>query len=221
MIEFRPFLLTVELALVTTFVLFFVGVPIAYYLANTKSRLKPIFESVVALPLVLPPSVLGFYFLLAFSNEGFLGLPYKAVFDKQLAFSFEGLVIGSVVFSLPFIVHPVLSGFEGVEKNLKDAAKTLGKSGFEIFYKLELPLIKSSLLTGCVLAFAHTVGEFGVVLMIGGNIDGVTRVASIAIYDKVESFDYLSAHTYSAILFVFSFLILFAVYKLNKKRVFA
>ena len=221
MIEFEPFFLTLKLAFLTTLILFFIGVPIAYYLANTKSRLKPIFESVVALPLVLPPSVLGFYFLLAFSDNGFLGLAYKGVFDKQLAFSFEGLVIGSVVFSLPFIVHPVISGFEAVDKNLKDAAKTLGKSGFEIFYRLELPLIKSSLLTGCVLAFAHTVGEFGVVLMIGGNIDGVSRVASIAIYDKVESFDYLSAHIYSAILFVFSFLILFAVYKLNKKRVFA
>jgi molybdate transport system permease protein len=221
MIEAAPFLLTLELAAVTTVILFVIGTPIAYYLANTKSRLKPVYESVVALPLVLPPSVLGFYFLLAFADNGILGMPYLATFGKQLAFSFEGLVIGSVVFSLPFIVHPILSGFEGVDKNLKDAAKTLGKTPLEIFWHLELPLIKSSLLTGGVLAFAHTVGEFGVVLMIGGNIEGVTRVASIAIYDKVESFDYIGAHVYSAILFVFSFLILFSVYKLNKKRVFA
>jgi len=217
LIELAPFWLTLELAAITTAILFVVGTPIAYYLANTKSRMKPVYESVVALPLVLPPSVLGFYFLLAFADGGFLGAPYLALFDKQLAFSFQGLVIGSVVFSLPFIVHPILSGFEGVDKRLKDAAMTLGKSNLEIFWRLELPLIKSSLLTGGVLAFAHTVGEFGVVLMIGGNIDGVTRVASIAIYDQVESFNYAAAHTYSAILFAFSFLILFLVYKLNKR----
>lgn len=219
MIEMAPFWLTLELATVTTVILFLVGTPIAYYLANTKSRLKPVYESVVALPLVLPPSVLGFYFLLSFADDGFFGSAYLALFDRQLAFSFVGLVIGSVIFSLPFLVHPLLSGFEGVDKNLKDAAKTLGKSGWQLFWHLELPLIKSSLLTGGVLAFAHTVGEFGVVLMIGGNIEGVTRVASIAIYDRVESFDYASAHVYSGILFAFSFLVLLAVYKLNKKRV--
>ncbi len=219
MIDMAPFVLTLKLAVITTIILLFISAPLAYYLANTKSKLKPIFESIVALPLVLPPSVLGFYFLLSFSDNGFLGIAWNTLFDTKLAFSFAGLVIGSVIFSLPFMTHPLISGFEGVDKNLKDAAKTLGKSATETFFRVELPLIKSSLITGMVLAFAHTVGEFGVVLMIGGNIDGVSRVASIAIYDKVESFEYAAAHIYSAILFVFSFLTLFVVYKFNKKRV--
>lgn len=219
MMDFAPFVLTLKLAVVTTVILLFIAAPIAYFLANTRSKLKPVYESIVALPLVLPPSVLGFYFLLAFADNGFLGKTWAALFDAKLAFSFWGLVIGSVIFSLPFMTHPLLSGFEGVDKNLKNAAMTLGKSPLEIFFRVELPLIKSSLITGTVLAFAHTVGEFGVVLMIGGNIDGVTRVASIAIYDKVESFEYAAAHVYSAILFVFSFAVLFFVYKFNKKRV--
>lgn len=217
--DFAPFLLTIKLALITTLILLLFATPLAYYLANTKSKLKPVLESIVALPLVLPPSVLGFYFLLAFADSGFLGSAYIMAFDRKLAFSFEALVIGSVIFSLPFMVHPLLSGFESVDNNLKDAAKTLGKGALETFFRVELPLIKSSLITGIVLAFAHTVGEFGVVLMIGGNIDGVSRVASIAIYDKVESFEYGTAHMYSAVLFIFSFLILFVVYKFNKKRV--
>lgn len=221
MMDFAPFVLTLKLAVVTTVILLFIAAPIAYFLANTRSKLKPVYESIVALPLVLPPSVLGFYFLLAFADNGFLGKTWTVLFDAKLAFSFWGLVIGSVIFSLPFMTHPLLSGFEGVDKNLKNAAMTLGKSPLEIFFRIELPLIKSSLITGTVLAFAHTVGEFGVVLMIGGNIDGVTRVASIAIYDKVESFEYAAAHVYSAILFVFSFAVLFFVYKFNKKRVWA
>ncbi len=221
MIDFAPFILTIELALITTIILLFISAPLAYFLANTKSKLKPVLESIVALPLVLPPSVLGFYFLLAFSDNGFMGKTWSALFDAKLAFSFSGLVIGSIIFSLPFMTHPLLSGFEGVDKNLKNAAMTLGKTPLQIFFRVELPLIKSSLITGTVLAFAHTVGEFGVVLMIGGNIEGVTRVASIAIYDKVESFEYAQAHIYSAVLFVFSFAALFLVYKFNKKRVWA
>ncbi len=221
MIDLAPFLLTLKLAVITTSILLLISAPLAYFLANTKSKLKPIFESIVALPLVLPPSVLGFYFLLAFSDNGFMGKSWGFLFDAKLAFSFSGLVIGSIIFSMPFMVHPLLSGFEGVDKNLKNAAMTLGKTPLQIFFRVELPLIKSSLITGMVLAFAHTVGEFGVVLMIGGNIEGVSRVASIAIYDKVESFEYAAAHTYSAILFVFSFAVLFLVYKFNKKRVWA
>lgn len=221
MIDFAPFILTIELALITTIILLFISAPLAYFLANTRSKLKPVLESIVALPLVLPPSVLGFYFLLAFSDNGFMGKTWSSLFDAKLAFSFSGLVIGSIIFSLPFMTHPLLSGFEGVDKNLKNAAMTLGKTPLQIFFRVELPLIKSSLITGTVLAFAHTVGEFGVVLMIGGNIEGVTRVASIAIYDKVESFEYAQAHIYSAVLFVFSFAALFLVYKFNKKRVWA
>lgn len=221
MIDFAPFLLTLQLAITTTIILVFISTPIAYFLANTRSKLKPAFESIVALPLVLPPSVLGFYFLLAFADDGFMGKTWAFLFDAKLAFSFAGLVIGSVIFSLPFMTHPLISGFESVDKNLKNAALTLGKSPLEIFFRVEIPLIKSSLITGIVLAFAHTVGEFGVVLMIGGNIEGVTRVASIAIYDRVESFEYDIAHIYSAILFIFSFAVLFLVYKFNKKRVWA
>lgn len=219
--DFSPFVLTLKLAVITTAVLLVIAAPLAYFLANTKSKLKPVIESIVALPLVLPPSVLGFYFLLSFADDGFLGKIWALLFDAKLAFSFWGLVIGSVIFSLPFMVHPLLSGFEGVDKNLKNAAMTLGKNPVEIFFRVELPIIKSSVITGTVLAFAHTVGEFGVVLMIGGNIEGVTRVASIAIYDKVESFEYAAAHVYSAVLFVFSFVVLFLVYKFNKKRVWA
>jgi molybdate transport system permease protein len=219
MIDFAPFVLTLKLAIVTTVILLVIATPLAYFLATTKSRLKPVYESVVALPLVLPPSVLGFYFLLAFSDDGFVGQAWGFLFDAKLAFSFPALVIGSVIFSLPFMTHPLLSGFESMDRNLKKAAMTLGKSPLETFFRVELPMIRSSIITGVVLAFAHTVGEFGVVLMIGGNIEGVSRVASIAIYDKVESFEYTAAHTYSAILFIFSFAVLFLVYKFNKKRV--
>lgn len=219
-IDFGPFFLTIRLAVITTFLLLLITSPLAYYIANTKNRFKPLFESIIALPLVLPPSVIGFYLLLAFADGGFLGKPYHALFGRDLAFSFQGLVLGSMIYSMPFMINPLIAGFEGVDKNLKDAAKTLGKSTLRTFFSVEIPLIKSSLITGIVLAFAHTVGEFGVVLMIGGNIEGVTRVASIAIYDRVESFDFLGAHVYSLILFAFSFVTLFLVYRFNKKRVF-
>jgi molybdate transport system permease protein len=216
-IDFAPFALTLKLATITTAILYLIGLPSAWYLARTNTRLKPVLQAVLALPLVLPPSVLGFYFLLAFSRNGFLGGPWERLFGHQLAFSFDGLLIGSVIFSLPFMVHPLQAGFASVPRNLSEASYTLGKSQMETILRVILPSMKGSLLTGGVLAFAHTVGEFGVVLMIGGSISGETKVASIAIYDLVESLDYHSAHIYSAILFAFSFLILLTVYMVNKR----
>ncbi len=216
-LDIAPLLLTMRLATVTTVILYLLGLPVAWFLSQTRVRLKPVLEALFALPLVLPPSVLGFYFLLAFSRQGWLGSLWEELFGHQLAFSFEGLVLGSVIFSLPFMVHPLQAGFNAVPRNLIEASYSLGKSKTLTMLKVILPSMKSSLLTGGVLAFAHTVGEFGVVLMIGGSIDNETKVASIAIYDLVESLDYQSAHIYAAILFVFSFAILMAVYLVNKK----
>ncbi|MCX6052295.1 MAG: molybdate ABC transporter permease subunit [Campylobacterales bacterium] len=211
-IFWEPFGLTIKLAFITTLFLYLVGIPIAYYLAYTKFRFRAVLEAIIAMPLVLPPSVLGFYFLLAFSQNGFLGALWKDLFGHQLAFHFDGLVIGSIIFSLPFMVHPLLSGFKAMDKFQIEAAHTMGKGKFQTLLKVILPAIKSSLATGGVISFAHTVGEFGVVLMIGGNIDGETKVASIAIYNEVEALNYSMAHSYSLILFAFSFAILWLVY---------
>ncbi len=208
----EPFGLTLKLAVITTLFLFFIGIPLAYFLAYSKLRFKPVFEAVIAMPLVLPPSVLGFYFLLAFSGDGFLGAFWKEMFGHQLAFHFDGLVIGSIIFSLPFMVHPLLSGFKAVEKSQIEAAYTMGKNRFITLLRVILPSMKPSIITGGVISFAHTVGEFGVVLMIGGNIDGQTKVASIAIYNEVEALSYTTAHAYSLILFAFSFAALWFVY---------
>ncbi len=208
----EPFALTIKLAVITTVFLYLIGIPIAYFLAFSKIRFKSLLEAIIAMPLVLPPSVLGFYFLLAFSRDGFLGAFWKEMFGHQLAFHFDGLVIGSIIFSLPFMVHPLLSGFKGVDKSQIEAAYTLGKSPIVTLLKVILPATKPSLITGGVIAFAHTVGEFGVVLMIGGNIDNETKVASIAIYNEVEALNYATAHIYSLILFAFSFLVLWLVY---------
>ncbi len=215
----EPFWLTFKLAFIATAILYAIGIPIAYGLAFSKIRFKPFLETIVAMPLVLPPSVLGFYFLLAFSQDGFLGKIWIRLFGHQLAFHFDGLVLGSVIFSLPFMVHPILSGFKGVDKQQIEAAYTMGKSKFTTLLKIILPSIKPSLITGGVIAFAHTVGEFGVVLMIGGNISGETKVASIAIYNEVEALNYTTAHIYSFILFAFSFVILWFVYMGLGRRV--
>jgi len=208
----EPFWLTFKLAFIATTILYVIGIPIAYSLAYSKIRFKPFWETLVSMPLVLPPSVLGFYFLLAFSKDGFLGKFWQELFGHQLAFHFDGLVLGSVIFSLPFMVHPILNGFKGMDKYQIEAAYTMGKSKMETLLKVILPSIKPSLITGGVIAFAHTVGEFGVVLMIGGNIDGETKVASIAIYNEVEALNYTTAHIYSLILFAFSFVTLWLVY---------
>ena len=216
----EPFALTIKLALITMLFLFAIGVPLAYYLAFNRNRFISIIEALVAMPLVLPPSVLGFYFLLAFSQDGFLGSMWKELFGHQLAFHFEGLVIGSIIFSLPFMVHPLLAGFKGVDASQIEASYTMGKSRLTTLLRVILPAIKPSLITGGVISFAHTVGEFGVVLMIGGNIDGETKVVSIAIYDQVETLNYTVAHAYSLILFAFSFVVLWFVYlKTNRHQI--
>ncbi len=211
--------LTFELAGITTLILLIIGIPLGYYLSQTKSKLKPIIEAFVSMPLVLPPSVLGFYLLLAFSPKNSFGMWLESTFDIRLVFSFEGLIIASIIFSLPFMVHPIQSGFSALSKSLQEASYTLGKSKFQTIFRVLLPNIKPSLLTGMVITFAHTVGEFGVVLMIGGNIAGETKVASIAIYDEVEALNYTLANQYAFTLFVISFCILLFVYAVNKSMV--
>lgn len=213
----QTLLLTFELATITTLLLLLIGVPLAYALSSWRARVKPVLEALVSLPLVLPPTVLGFYLLIAFGPNSWLGAWLQEHFDLRLVFTFTGLVVGSVIYSLPFMVQPVQSGLENLPSNLTEASYTLGKSRWETFFKVLLPNIKPSLLTGAVLSFAHTVGEFGVILMIGGNIPGETRVASIAIYDEVESLNYALANQYAAVLLLFSFVILMVVYTFNRK----
>jgi molybdate transport system permease protein len=210
-----PLILTFELALSTTLVLLLVSVPLAYWLSKTKSRLKPVLETLVSMPLVLPPTVLGFYFLLAFSPNNSFGSWIDEWLGIRLVFSFGGLVLASVIYSLPFMVQPIQAGLSSLPPSLSEAAATMGKSNTTLLFRVLLPNIRKSLLTGIVLAFAHTVGEFGVVLMIGGNIPGKTRVASIAIYDEVEALNYAAANTYSLILFALTFVLLFSVYFIN------
>ncbi|MFA6145494.1 MAG: molybdate ABC transporter permease subunit [Sulfurimonas sp.] len=209
-------LLTFKLATVTTVILLLIGIPLASFLVFTKMRFKSVIETIVSMPLVLPPSVLGFYLLLTFSPASVIG-EFLTSHGIRLAFSFEGLVIGSVLFSLPFMVHPIQSALSQVPLSIFEASYTLGKSKLETMIRVIIPSIRHGLISGIVLAFAHTVGEFGVILMIGGNIPGETRVASIAIYDEVESLNYAMAHQYAITLFVVTFSILLLVYTLNKK----
>ena len=213
--NWEPLILTFKLALVTTVLLLIIAIPLCYWLAYSKSRIKPIIETLVSMPLVLPPTVLGFYFLVAFSPNNVLGDWLNGTFGIKLLFSFPGLVIASIFYSLPFMVHPIQSGLSSISPSLKEAAYVMGKSKFSTLIRVLLPNIKSSLLTGIVLSFAHTIGEFGVVLMIGGNIPGETKVASIAIYDEVEALNYSAANSYSLVLFAITFCILLMVYLIN------
>ncbi len=210
-----PLILTFELALTTTLVLLLVSIPLAYWLSKTRSKLKPVLETLVSMPLVLPPTVLGFYFLLAFSPNNAFGAWIDEWLGIRLVFSFGGLVLASVIYSLPFMVQPIQAGLSSLPPSLSEAASTMGKSASTQLFKILLPNIRKSLLTGIVLSFAHTVGEFGVVLMIGGNIPGKTRVASIAIYDEVEALNYAAANSYSLILFALTFVLLLSVYLIN------
>lgn len=214
--DWGPIILTLKLATVTTILLAVVGIPIANWLANTKTRLKPIIEALISMPLVLPPTVLGFYLLIAFSPNNAFGEWLDQWLDLRLIFSFEGLVFASIIYSLPFMVHPIQAGLSNLPKSLTEASYVLGKSKFKTLIKVLLPNIKPALLTGVVLSFAHTMGEFGVVLMIGGNIPGQTKVASIAIYDEVESLNYGVANSYSLILLGITFTILILVYMFNR-----
>ena len=215
----QTLLITFKLAATTTCFLLIIGIPISFYLSNTKSKLKPVLETFISMPLVLPPTVLGFYLLLSLSPDSMIGSWLERTFDLRLVFSFAGLVVGSIIYSLPFMIHPIQSGFENLPRNFSEASYTLGKSKLETIFRVLLPNMKPSLLTGIVLSFAHTVGEFGVVLMLGGNIPGETKVASIAIYDEVEALNYTVANQYALTLFFFSFFVLILVYTINGRDI--
>lgn len=212
-----PIRLTLELAGVTTVFLLLLGTPIAWWLARTRFRFKEAVAALVALPLVLPPTVLGFYLLIALGPDGPGGFVARLFGERSLAFSFPGLVIGSVIYSLPFTVQPIRSAFEAVGDRPLEAAATLRASPWDAFWTVAVPLARPGLIVGAVLGFAHTVGEFGVILMIGGNIPGATRVLSIAIYDHVELMEWGTAHVLSGSLLAFSFVVVALTLTLQKK----
>jgi len=214
----QTLLLTCKLATLTTLILLVTGVPLAYALAYARFPFKTLVKALVSLPLVLPPTVLGFYLLLAFSPDSVTGAWFQTHLHVSLNFTFTGILIGSVLFSLPFMVHPLQAGFENFPYLLTEASYTLGKSRLTTLRKVILPNIKPAILSGIVLTFAHTIGEFGVILMIGGNIPGQTRVASIAIYDQVESLQYAKANQYALLLLVLSLALLLALYQVTRKR---
>ena len=219
MIESAPAIwLTLRLALVTTLILFVVGTPLAWWLAHSRSRLRPVAEAVTALPLVLPPTVLGFYLLIAFSPNAPLGAAWRDATGQTLTFSFAGLVIASMLYSLPFMVQPLQAAFQALGPAPLEAAATLRAGPLDRFLTVASPMALRGYLTAIVLSFAHTVGEFGVVLMVGGNIPGQTKVISIAIYEHVETLQYDQAHRLSLILLGFSFVTLLLVYTLNRGR---
>jgi len=216
--DLTPIWLTLKLASITTLVLLLIGLPLAYWLSKSRSIFKIIIEAVITMPLVLPPSVLGFYLLLAFSPQHGIGKWLHDTFDVQFVFSFQGLILASVIYSMPFMIGPIKSALQQLPLSLSQASYTLGKTERQTFINVLLPNIRPSVLTAVILTFAHTLGEFGVVLMIGGNIPGVTRVASIAVYDSVENMDYSSANTYSLILFSITFVMVISVFVFNKYK---
>ncbi len=207
-LNMTPFILSFKLAGLTTIILFILVLPLSWWLSQTSSKSKPFLEALSALPIVLPPSVLGFYILFALSGS-------------DLVFNFSGLVIASCFYSLPFMLQPLQSGFESINKNILEASYISGKSKLTTIFRVALPNMKPALLTAFIVTFAHTVGEFGVVLMVGGSIPGETKVASVAIYEMVEIMDYSSAHIYSAIMVIMSFLVLLGVYTFNHKQKFS
>jgi len=209
--------LTLQLALITTIVLLIIGTPTAWWLAQTRSRLKPVFEAIIALPLVLPPTVLGFYLLIAMSPNSWLGGLWISVTGDTLSFSFAGLVIGSVIYSLPFMIQPLQTAFEGPVEQAMQTAASLRASPLDAFFNVAVPMSVRGFITAIVLSFAHTLGEFGVVLMVGGNIPGRTRTISIEIYEHVETLNYGDAHALSAILLLVSFFTLLSVFMFNKR----
>jgi len=218
MLELEPFILSFKLAGLTTIILFILSLPLSWYLSQTRSKLKPFIEAVTALPIVLPPSVIGFYILWALSYNSPIGSFFYEYFGIKLVFNFTSLVIASCFYSLPFMVQPLQSGFEGISKSVLEASYISGKSKLETLFRIALPNMKPALMTALIVTFAHTVGEFGVVLMVGGSIPGETKVASVAIYELVEIMDYESAHLYSAIMVLMSFVVLLSVYIFNHKQ---
>lgn len=216
-IDWQSFRLTLELAVIVSAILLALGLPLAYWIAFSRWRWKFLIEAVVALPIVLPPTVLGFYVLIALGSQSPLGRWWQSLTGHPLAFTFSGLVIGSVLYSLPFAVQPFTAAFSSVDRKLLAASATLGASPLRTFTRVVLPLSINGVVTGIALAFAHTLGEFGVVLMIGGNIPGVTRTVSIAIYDQVQASNYSSANAMALLLLVFCFVVLATVYGVNRK----
>jgi len=217
-LDYEPFLISFKLASLTTIILFLLSLPLAWYLSQTRSKMKPFIEALTALPIVLPPSVLGFYILVVLSANSPVGSFFEEMFDVKLVFNFASLVIASCFYSLPFMVQPLQAGFESINKNMLEASYVAGKSKLTTIFKVALPNMKPAVLTALIITFAHTVGEFGVVLMVGGSIPGETKVASVAIYEMVEIMDYSSAHIYSAIMILISFLVLLGVYIFNNKQ---
>jgi len=216
--DFAPFVLSFKLAGLTTLILFMVALPFSWWLSQTKSKAKPIFEAVSALPIVLPPSVLGFYILVVLSPNSTLGGFFHDIFGVQLVFSFTGLVVASCFYSLPFMVQPLQNGFELLNPHMLEASYLAGKSKLQTIWYVALPNIKPSLITALIITFAHTVGEFGVVLMVGGSIPNETKVASVAIYEMVEVMEYDKAHIYSGLMVLMSFIVLLSVYIFNNSK---
>ena len=214
---FDPLWLSIRLAFVTTVVLLTCGAPLAWWLSQSKSRVQPVVQAVVAMPIVLPPTVLGFYLLILLGPEGAIGSWWVTLTGDALTFSFLGLVIASCIYSLPFAVQPMQNAFESLPARTMDAARTLGASKMDAFFSVAVPLSMRGFISAIVLSFAHTLGEFGVVLMVGGNIPGETRVVSIAIYDQVETLNYTAAHQLSLLLIGFAFVVLFGMFLLNRR----
>ncbi|MFA6193070.1 MAG: molybdate ABC transporter permease subunit [Sulfurimonas sp.] len=217
-LDFAPFLLSFKLAAITTLILFIIALPVAWWLSQTKCRCKPFAEAIASLPIVLPPSVLGFYILFALSQNSPIGTFFYEMFGIKLVFNFTGLVVASCFYSFPFMVQPLQGGFETLNKNMLEASYIAGKSKIQTLYFVALPNIKPALITATIITFAHTVGEFGVVLMVGGSIPNETKVASVAIYEAVEIMDYKTAHIYSLIMLSLSFLVLLGVYLFNRRH---
>lgn len=215
--DFSPFYLSFKLALISTLILFIFCVPLAYFLSRVSFKGKSVIEAIISLPLVLPPSVLGFYILVFLSPYSAIGSFFEEHFGIRLVFNFTGLVIASCIYSLPFMFAPLLGAFNSLPKNIIEASYTLGKGPITTMLKIALPNIKPSLLNAVIISFAHTLGEFGVVLIIGGSLSQETKVASIAIYEATEMLDFTTAHIYSGIMLAISFFVLFCVYFLTKK----
>lgn len=211
--------LTGKLATMTTAILFVVGMPVAYWLAYCRFRLKSVVEAMICMPMVLPPTVMGYYLLVAFSPQSGVGRWLSEWLDIRLAFSFEGVLVASVLFGLPFMIQPLQNGLAGLSVSLREASYTLGKSKWETFFRVLLPNIRPSVITGVAMTFAHCIGEFGIVLMVGGNMPGETRVASIAIYDEVQALNYSVANQYAGVLFLMSFLLLVGIFVGSSRRV--
>ena len=215
-LDFSAIIVTIKLAIVSTSILILIGTPIAWWLSQTKFKFKAVFEAIIALPLILPPTVLGFYLLITLGSNGPIGKLLESLGGSSIAFTFTGLVVGSVIYSMPFVVQPLQNSFSSVGRKPLEVAATLGASKIDRFFSVAVPLSRSGFITAAVLGFAHTVGEFGVVLMIGGNIPGETGVVSIAIYDHVEAMEYGQAHWLAGGLLAISFLMLLFVYIINR-----